>query len=1786
METRTYEPVETLRLSKRMRLSDLSPRTAAWLALAPSWPARVAVRGFPVSESGLATGEAVTLVLDRAANAGLITSRNSIYSMNPLQCAEAIRWLTASGGEFEQIRSPRWTRDELLQELSAAGKQMHIASAELSREPETGKQEDSGPRSGRFTLPPALARWEDLADQPSLGEMVAFLLKAVRSEIEASERAGLTSCPGAARWIETAQKLAAIFEPLEMAVADAERQKELFNRNSRDEQSLQNYQRRKGAENALRKLVEGPDSQWAMHYLGVGGSGKTMIVRNIQVRLAKDLNLLTARVDFDSFSPDFPLRAPGLLLMALAKELALRMGQELKARLGRFRTAMENVHRQLEGALAEGLDAQAGLEAKGFQEAMDSFAETLGALPPGVHPVLILDTCEELVRLRPEGTLPGNVEATFKILENLHNEKLPRLRVVFSGRRPLAHAGAGWVCEGSKLPDRPYLSIYRIQGFNLEEAEGFLKNYHRDGKPVPPDFYDTILKRSCSAQSPEFEEIRVEHEDPEDSEAPRYNPYDLNLYASWAATDSTLTVPKLEAASVHLYVKERIIGRVHPVVQPIVPLLTALERFDRALVQTTARLDDDHAAVVWEEIRGVEWAEVDRQAISVAEAQVIDPNLLIRLRAYFADEQPAVWEEAKRRTRVVLLEATSERNFRDLTPSYFGVLLRLHDLESAAAWLPEVERKIANAKQWNWLSPLANELENQIERLCKDKPDDGWERLRPGVLALSAAGKLRDRSGGVLLTWQQVLETAEQYPDLRQAEILKYRAAAGRFAQFRWSPEAPKESDAETLEKMWLEVPPLDVLGGDPELLAAEIALLENCVEVLERIDWRQTSLASRLISSWTYRTCRAFEQHLAKQECPPLWPHFVRVLGARVQALSGEMPNREEYREFVDFRFASTPLQDFLDWRGPADLCARIHLEWLRILRREVDETLNREEYQSPPENLDEDRLRAIRLQIAADHVSVPIFGLGDPAGLFPSIRPDAVQRLDVSDALARERSRTPACEAHPTLPPLSIVALQEEAISGNVDEAYRLLQQIASDTTLSEHIIRWAERALWRTIQRMRLLDVIPEPQTLLAQSSSVADRMLLEGALAFKAQRPQPYEGRWKEISDPLPYEWLQAQLDIQEPTPDKRALTAMELQIRNWCDRNPLDDDGVVSLLGRWEALASTEISLRATHWKRAAEILLEEGALTGLRNGDAGLRLLHAAAILFDRAGAPIGELIAQINLACLDWQNLQPLTDAVATYQRLRAVRPELRLPDWNGRTLPEKLESIGQAPIVWRPWLTRLVAVEVWQRSPRIRSGQVEQFIEWLRGGYASFPALPPDFPLPAWVVKHLAATASGAKEGGNRRWARVVSFAIPAAVLIGVFLGFRWGLRKLDPDVGWANSIVAFFLFLVALGGLIYTVQRARIIGNWLSNALLFAACLKIRIQIAPAPESRPDPSRPWESAWEFQAVYTFYRYLQFKFLPAMRVEGAQQTDYRQQSIQFGGRLSPSLGRRVPLELPEIRRSLYESMRMRLDLEVPREGAAMCWEAVFGQMGGAFEHLKQSGMLFRRVAPNSAEARTLPPVPENAGVRYLGRRLNPWAGRLPDRFSGWRLESWIEPDPTCVILHLRGDIVESAGVLYFIEWAGYEDIPDSMPGSAGSWPGHTNLESPVTATQYKLETVPQLCPAVRLLVLECPPLVETVRLEKDRQRASLFRRAADYLFSSGIAAVVVLPPMTDTISGRAVSEIAKAMQRKRPAEELRKALREIQLAIDQESGLDGDAAREFAYDACFYSTDEVALS
>jgi hypothetical protein len=1700
------------------------------------------VTGFPLETSGLTIGELVVRQLDHAAASGLVESRNAAYAMNPMQAADAIQWLTGSGESLEGSESPRWTRGTLLAELATAGARMSRAA--LADEPDLISQS---------ALPPALGRWAEMARQETLKAMADLLLNKVDSAIQAAFKGKLTSCPEAVRWLETAQRLSTIFEgPLEMAIAAGQRQLELFHRESRDEKHLENYYPRKERprpEDALERLLNGADDLWALHYLGVGGVGKTMLLRYIQVRLARKLSIVTARVDFDSLNPDFPVRAPGLLLIALARELALRTDLEISSRLGQFQQEMESIHRTLEGALAEGLDVNFGLNAQGFEKALDAFSQALDALPVGIRPLLILDTCEELARLRPDGTLPKNVEATFDILKQLHDDKFPRLRVVFSGRRPLAHVAAGWTGEDSRLPDRPYLSVYLIQAFDEQDARGFLAQYQRDGSPVPPRFRDIILG---------LKGVRMEDEASVGEKVHRYNPYDLNVYAAWTATDESLTEEMLRTSSIHLYVKERIIGRIRgTVLEPWMPHLTALGRFDVRLLQEVTGMDEGEVATLWEETRGREWTEVDRQAISSMEVLVIDPNLLRRLQRYYAEEQQAPWTIARQAALRVLTEATLNRSFRELTPSYFGAALGLQKPVSAADWVAEVERRISARNQWSWLSPLADELESEIERGQKSTPSDHWDHLRAGVLAISAAAKLRERPDELRVTWQQVFETCVDYPGARQAEILKYRAASGRIAHYRWSPEAPKEQDAEMLERLLSAVPVVQVVGGDPELLATEMALVENCVESLERIEWRERPPSKRPLGEAVWRRCRALVQHLSLQNHPPLWMHFARVLWARAISLCGEVPSLEGYRLFETASLPADSHAEYLDWRTPASLHTRIQLEWLRIFRWRPDLRPSLSPAERSPETLDGDRLHSLVLQIEMDS------------------RPIHLPQQHLTEALATERSRSPVCQAHRAVAPSFTVTLEEQAFSGDVAGAVTDLNQIIGDSTLQEHIIRGAERTLWRVIQRMRLLDVIPEPQTLLEKSPTGADRALIAGATAFSRERGvSDYAGRWQGIADPLPFERCQAMIDELGEEPNGRSLKAVRSEIEEWSRENPLNAEGQSMLRNRIAAMEvdpAWDDSLRSSSQRRMAEILLEEGSLAALRNKAAARRLLERALAQFQDVDSLCGELIAELNLACLDWRNPARLARVLETYVRFRKLRPELDLPDWNSVPLRQKWTLLQQAPTMWRPWLIRLAAVEMWQSSPDKPSTAAEELVETLKTFYRN-TTFPPDFPTPEWLERRLSRHVRETQNGQSSNW-------LPAlggfAVLAGLFLGFRWLLRKADPNATWAASIIGFIILLVTLGLIPVAFRRARLALLWVRDAyvIAIAGLFGVRLRIMRGFGAEPDPLRPWRSNWDIRIEYTLLRRFHVKLGTVLHFEGLENADYRSQAIQFGGRFrrSPSsraqtpLSESWPLELPKSIRWLYRATPMRIDLEVPRECAALPWEAVFGQVGGAFERLSESGMMFRRVLPEGVEHHPPTGVEDQVGVCYFGWRLNPWTGLLPDRFIGSRLDSMDEPNPGCVILHLRGDIVESGSVLYFVEWSGFEGI-QSTP-------------------HVKVESIPRNFHSLELAVLQAPPLVEKLRLEKDRERAVLFRTAADYLFKNRVPAVVVLPPLTDSMSESAVAELARAIISEHPSEALRKAVRSIQLAIDGHTGINRDTARELAYDACYYSVIQLRL-
>ena len=60
---------------------------------------------------------------------------------------------------------------------------------------------------------------------------------------------------------------------------------------------------------------------WALHFVGPGGVGKSMLVRYITSHMAQQRRIAVARIDFDHLSPEYPLRKPGQFLSALADEL-------------------------------------------------------------------------------------------------------------------------------------------------------------------------------------------------------------------------------------------------------------------------------------------------------------------------------------------------------------------------------------------------------------------------------------------------------------------------------------------------------------------------------------------------------------------------------------------------------------------------------------------------------------------------------------------------------------------------------------------------------------------------------------------------------------------------------------------------------------------------------------------------------------------------------------------------------------------------------------------------------------------------------------------------------------------------------------------------------------------------------------------------------------------------------------------------------------------------------------------------------------------------------------------------------------------------------------------------------------------------------------------------------------------------------------------------------------------------------------------------------------------------
>lgn len=1088
-------------------LAQLPVRALTWLALAPEWPLALAVQGFP-AEEGLISGEAARAELKAIYDARACQSADSddgrgrVFWMNPAQQSSVLELLKKLPDE--RLRAAG-LRDFLRQQLSEASAAMERASAE----------------GGALNAP--LRRWIELARSAEKDADLAKLLRDnVEQAIKGAEVRKQVVSPEAIRWIRAAKPFVEWFgEPVEWAVAQTSRRLELFYRRAYDERSLKNYYVRPEQERAFDELLEGsgkerppgaPERPWALHYVGLGGTGKTMLMRHISAQLAKQKNLAVARVDFDRLNPDYPSRAPGLLLMSFAEELrpfAAEVGSDI---FQRFDKEVDSLHESISSAFRSGAPRTVGVEDDKFQLVLSLFTDAVRRLfevREGV--VLILDTCEELARIRSDNTLPDSVHVTFDILERIQR-RVDRLRVVFSGRRPLARAGhvlevsAGgtkkfaWTCPASKLPERDYLRLYEIRGFRRHEALEFLSQYTGEAEVggaethVKSRLFEEIVNQSCSADE-RFDSRFERHDGRGDAGQelePRYNPYDLDMFAHWATCDSKLTEKDIKAGANH-YVRERIIKRADYRIRAVLPVVMLLGRFNESLIRRLIQEHGGDAELVFPELVQSELLDVDRNATEAGTVWVMDAIMRKRLRKFYAEEMPSDLGAAMRTLAQVMSEHTLTQSWNELSPSYFVTALEVLTPDRAARWWSEVEKRLAAEAQWNWAKSITDELLAEGGPAAEaDEDETGREpreesSLRPAVLATQASALThllftdpRADRNGLHDIWAEVRKKARRHPTAEGALLLERRAVAGMGAALRWRGDVPEGDRVRKIIGLWRELPPVDTASGG-SVAASDLAMMESLVEVAEEAaEKARGKEKAELVGELR----QFYGEHFGGgvQRSPPS-PRELRVfdlaLLARLRKLCGL---HKEALDAFDVALGSLhdlgparfgpALQRWPDWHQPDDLFARVALEHARHVGtayRTVKDTFKQLDSvigspsPAPPSfvkaTLDNERLASALLQLRAQESASGLGSLWDDESINSSVE------LQGSSVY---------CNAHRAFPPFFVTALDAGCAAGRVEAAVANLSYLSRrDGPWSPYVSEEAERALLIIAGRMRLSD-----------------------------------------------------------------------------------------------------------------------------------------------------------------------------------------------------------------------------------------------------------------------------------------------------------------------------------------------------------------------------------------------------------------------------------------------------------------------------------------------------------------------------------------------------------------------------------------------------------------------------------------------------------------------------------------------------------------------------------------
>lgn len=1164
--------LEALLLEERAARQEEIPQEALlWMAVTPEWTLPLAEAcSFPCDS------QSVTAIFERMAERGFIEvaespipeERNPSHTLYSMYDADRADLLKEELNQPEKVNAVRSVVATIGMRIMTSG-----ASVEL--------------------VPLRTQQWAELAAHATSGGAMASVLDA--KVAEAFERNDSESISD---WIEVAQPLLGLLEHgLDLDVLEtlerAERREELLRREEFDQRHLKLMLRRDEQIEEFRNFMRQQDDAWGLHFLGVGGVGKTMLIRDITINLAAEEKAIAARIDFDYLSADYPSMAPGLLLWAFSEDLRLRAARlrDYPSKAGEaedlFREANERLvelHQRLRADLRS--DWHSAVRDEDFIESIKLYIRAFNAYKPW-SVLLILDTCEELARVRPDGSIPSNVEATFAILHALHygpqvlldaeemksptrREGVSNLRVIFGGRRLLAGEGKNWSVSSSSLVERPYLRLHQIRGFNLREATEFLQRIVK----VPDNLVEPIIKRSPEISKP----INIRWTDHQAAaDETRFNPYELTLYAGWAKETPPPKPEVIEKATGAQYIELRIIRRLKDkTLESLLPAVALLGQFDEKMLRAMADIDEDEKAfnVAYAKLNSLEWIN-QRRIILEGETQArtvfyVEPTLRQRLFAYFRVRSDQ-FEHVRRRAASYLKQITLHEDLSQLDWSYFDSAIRIWelepDMELAAEWWKQVEARILSERGSDWalntFEFLTASDEPAFDAQKETEASPGYS-LRPAVQATYASillnslgsnphtvqdtsgrGAKRANPSELVDTWRRVIESISRRAPSGDVASLRRRARAGIVAATKYTRALPGAGEVKLL---WGEIEALEEQIVDPQIAAAFVDAVDAVIEAAERNltddpvgirkmlrhektqdgDASETmplQLARKIEASLPLWRSRVSETDASLAELAA----FSFALAGRAEVLAGS-PVSAVNSFLSALQYArqigtNQASSVWANWVPPDNVSARVRLEFARTLYPR---------FFSVNQVLDElnkweessgtvDDDRLRSLTLRLRSAQLPVI----------LHRADVRQwyRDGFIDSRTSEEDIVPgpsSCEAHRAVPPLFATVAEILAENGKAEQALPLLRHISTNKSqFDEETLRQSERVLVSILRRWRLRDIGESGGNSLENSPGVKDRALLWALDGFDGQKNQKPGPR---LSDVPPHgkqdEWIHA------------------------------------------------------------------------------------------------------------------------------------------------------------------------------------------------------------------------------------------------------------------------------------------------------------------------------------------------------------------------------------------------------------------------------------------------------------------------------------------------------------------------------------------------------------------------------------------------------------------------------------------------------------------------------------